>query len=79
MKATSVENALLSVDNRPNPLRLCVAFGRATSQQGAAQRVVTSGTLPPVVRVWYYIECNSPKKISRLMSPFSKDETNHES
>ena len=54
--------------------------------KGAAQQVVTSGTLPPVVRDISIIDTYSTvsklkfaEKTSRLMSPFSKDETGHES
>ncbi len=47
--------------------------------KGAAQQVVTSGALPPVVIEMVPYRMKFAEKTSRLMSPFSKDETGHES
>ncbi len=41
--------------------------------------VVTSGALPPVVIDMVPYRMKFAEKTSRLMSPFSKDETGHES
>ncbi len=47
--------------------------------KGAAQQVVTSGALPSVVRDIVLYRIKLLEKTSRLMGPFSKDETGHES
>ncbi len=51
------------------------AFGRATSQKCAVRQVVTSHVVKDIV----LYRMQFAKKTSRLMSPFSKHETGHES
>ncbi len=51
----------------------------AIVSKGAAQQVVTSGALPPLVIDMVPYRMKFAEKTSRLMSPFSKDETGHES
>ncbi len=56
------------------------AFGRATSQQSAAQRGGDARDPPPCSQRNIDIsKLKFAEKTSRLMSPFSKDETGHES